>query len=118
MATIGRPRTSPVLRFWAKVAKSDGCWEWQAVRSSQGYGAFRPTPESKQRSAHCYSWELAFGPIPDGLWVLHRCDNRVCVRPEHLFVGSASDNAQDAIAKGRRRRKGTSAELRRQRMAA
>jgi hypothetical protein len=112
MATIGRPRTSPVLRFWAKVATSDGCWEWQAVRSSQGYGAFRPTPESRQQSAHRYSWELAHGSIPPGLWVLHRCDNRRCVRPDHLFLGSASDNAQDAIAKGRRRRKGTSAALR------
>lgn len=87
-------------RFWAKVAKSNGCWLWQASKSIAGYGQF------KLRSyvgvfAHRLSWEIAHGVIADGLWVLHKCDTPACVNPEHLFLGTCVDNVRDMYAKGR-----------------
>lgn len=89
-----------VRRFWAKVHKSDGCWEWTGKRAS-GYGRFVTPPGRRMWSAHRYSWTLANGPIPDGLFVLHHCDNKPCVRPEHLFLGTNADNMRDAWRKGR-----------------
>jgi hypothetical protein len=90
-------------RFWAKVHKLDGedaCWEWTAAMfTASGYGCFGY--QGKPQGAHRVSWILSNGPIPDGLWVLHRCDNRKCVRPLHLFLGTAVDNARDMTAKGR-----------------
>lgn len=96
-------------RFWSKVAKSDGCWEWTGAKDSGGYGCFGVKIESgKYRTtlAHRVSWELTHGPVPSGpgyhgVCVLHRCDNRTCVNPNHLFLGSNHDNAQDRSAKGR-----------------
>jgi len=92
-------------RFWSKVIKTDGCWIFQGANISSGYGGFymkRVAPEkSKSTSAHRVSWELTFGPIPDGLWVLHKCDNRRCVRPDHLFLGDRLANILDCAAKGR-----------------
>lgn len=87
-------------RFWAKVNKADECWEWTGSRVWNGYGQFR---NGKVVYAHRYAYELWFGPIPDGLLVCHVCDNRSCVRPEHLFLGDYQDNAQDASKKGRTR---------------
>lgn len=87
-------------RFWAKVNKSDDCWEWTACKNSAGYGQIRIN--GKAELAHRVSWELANGPIPDAMYVLHRCDNPSCVRPDHLFLGTSSDNTQDMISKGRR----------------
>lgn len=88
-----------IVRFWAKVRKSDGCWEWIGGRSKRGYGVFgvnrRPT------YAHRISFGLANGPYDLSFHVLHRCDNECCVRPDHLFLGTHSDNMLDMIAKGR-----------------
>lgn len=90
-------------RFWAKVDRSDadGCWEWTAHRSPKGYGAFTITGQTPTR-AHRYAYTITYGPIPDGLMVLHACDNPPCVRPDHLWLGTASDNMRDAYTKGRK----------------
>ena len=87
-------------RFWAKVDRlgPDECWEWQAYRRL-GYGRIKVNGQMK--TAHRLSWELRFGPILDGLCVLHRCDNRACCNPAHLFLGTRGDNNRDRKAKGR-----------------
>lgn len=94
-------------RFWEKVLKTDTCWVWTAAKYPNGYGVIgvgkKPSGDSIMKAAHRLSWELANGPIPDGLWVLHKCDNRPCVRPDHLFLGTAHDNNQDTWDKKRRR---------------
>lgn len=96
-------RTKPIeQRFWPKVARTDGCWLWTGATNAAGYGLLGRgrRGEGNARASHV-SYELAFGPIPDGLWVLHRCDNPRCVRPDHLFLGTHTDNMADAKAKGR-----------------
>jgi hypothetical protein len=92
-----------VARFWAKVRKGDGCWEWQASRNSSGYGWFRFGPQGSRTptGAHRVSYVLTKGPIPEGMQVLHRCDNPPCVNPSHLFLGTNDDNHADKVAKGR-----------------
>lgn len=95
------PRVTVVVRFWACVQKtSGGCWLWTKGVTRDGYGRFKH--EGTTRRAHRVSWELTHGPIPNDLWVLHKCDNGLCVRPDHLFLGTAKDNTQDMIQKGRR----------------
>jgi len=97
-------------RFWAKVDKNGpvpahcpelgNCWVWTNAKHDFGYGkiwASASYPEDAQR----VSWKLAYGPIPPGMYVLHRCDNPPCVRPEHLFLGTHKENMQDMTAKGR-----------------
>lgn len=86
-------------RFWSKVFRPehDGCWEWTAGCSGDGYGAFRS--HGRQVGAHRFSFELHHGPIPSGMQVLHRCDNTICVRPDHLFLGTVTDNMRDKAAK-------------------
>lgn len=92
-------------RFWSKVQKvSRGCWRWTSSVAGSGYGVFKLG--GRRLSAHRVAWELANGPIPPGSgWhgtcVLHRCDNRICVRPSHLVLGTMTDNNRDAAAKGR-----------------
>lgn len=95
-----RPLTD---RFWEKVAKSDGCWLWTGSRQRNGYGfLFAGTrKEPHPERAHRVSWRIHFGEIPDGLWVLHKCDNPPCVNPEHLFLGTRTDNMRDCARKGR-----------------
>lgn len=91
----------PATRFWSKVKKSEHCWEWAGCRNRDGYGRFSVGLDEIR--AHRFSWELANGNIPEGLCVLHRCDNPPCVNPDHLFLGTVQDNAIDAISKGRAR---------------
>jgi len=89
-------------RFWEKVDKSagpDGCWLWIAGHGR--YGVFAPGVNHHSCSAHRFSYELAFGPIPNGLDCLHKCDVPLCVNPKHLFLGTQTDNAHDAMKKGR-----------------
>ena len=85
-------------RFWAKVDKSGECWVWTASCFEDGYGVFN---HRNGKRAHRASWELHFGPIPDGMMVCHRCDNPPCVRPDHLFLGSGEENVADRVAKYR-----------------
>jgi|ERR1700675_205148 len=86
-------------RFWAKVDKTDGCWLWTGAITGVGYGAL--TIDTKNYSAHCISWMLAHDGVFSKQCVLHKCDNRRCVRPSHLFEGTKGDNNRDAVQKGK-----------------
>lgn len=87
-------------RFWSKVLKTPTCWLWQGKKFPRtGYGQF--TIRRKTVLAHRTAHELAIGPIPAGMLVCHRCDVRDCVRPDHLFLGTYSDNMRDASSKMR-----------------
>ena len=99
-----RPKP-PEIRFWAKVKKTNGCWLWTASTKGiegKNYGQFHDG--KRLVSAHRYSWELHHKrKVPRGMWVCHRCDIRICVRPDHLFLGTALDNYYDMRSKGRER---------------
>lgn len=87
-------------RFWSKVDTSGDCWQWIGAKNAKGYGNFYAS-RSKWVHAHRFSWEVANGSIPDGMHVLHHCDNPSCVRPLHLFLGTNLDNRRDMFAKRR-----------------
>lgn len=89
------PRTA--RPFWSLVDQTSECWLWTAGKSN-GYGVYRHSLK-----AHRVSYELSFGPIPVGMFVCHKCDTPLCVRPDHLFLGTAGDNNADRAAKGRSR---------------
>ncbi len=88
-------------RFRKFVRVSDGCHEWTSVIRHDGYGSFWVSGRGKQM-AHRVAYEIAHGPIPEGRLVLHRCDNRKCVNPVHLYLGSQKDNGRDMDERGRR----------------
>lgn len=90
-------------RFWTKVKKAapDECWEWQANKNNKGYGLFRPGGSAPKKLAHRLSYEHAYGPIPSGMIILHRCDNPACVNPSHLLPGTHRDNMLDKAIKER-----------------
>lgn len=89
-------------RFWSKVAMAgpEDCWIWMRYRMPNGYGSTHDA-NYKRKYAHRMAWVLGNGPIPAGMFVLHRCDNRPCCNPGHLFLGTAQDNTDDMIHKGR-----------------
>lgn len=89
----------PLEHFWNNVARTETCWNWTAGLTYKGYGFL--TLDRKQFRAHRYSYELHNGPIPKGMLICHRCDNRRCVRPDHLFLGTTQDNTADRHNKGR-----------------
>lgn len=85
-------------RFWARVdrGRPDNCWEWQGARTSGGYGKYF------NENAHREAWRLAYGQdVPEGLFVLHHCDNPPCCNPRHLYVGTTQQNSRDAVVRGR-----------------
>lgn len=91
-----------INRFWTKVCKKDNscCWEWRGAIQSKGYGSVGVSA-GKTALAHRVAYELTYGEIPKGMHVLHKCDNRRCVNPAHIFLGTNKDNVRDKVQKGR-----------------
>ena len=85
--------------FWSNVIMPSNCMEWTGARAIGGYGKYR------NLFAHRVAWELVNGPIPKGGWILHHCDNPICVRPSHLYLGTPKDNARDRELRGRGRKR-------------
>lgn len=98
---------SPSVRLIraSRLNDATGCMEWQLTKDRLGYGRLKVQLGSRDdfrtTSAHRYAYEIWIGPIPDGMNVLHKCDNRSCINPNHLFLGTQQDNIRDMHAKGR-----------------
>ena len=91
-----------IKRFWNRVnvpSNKKLCWNWKASTRGIGYG--QVSFKNKKLYTHRVVWELSYGAIPDGLFVLHKCDNPLCVNPNHLFLGTNQDNMTDKVKKGR-----------------
>lgn len=101
---MGMSRKTLSERFWAKVEKTETCWLWQAAKDGRGYGKIQTgtLEHPRYEQAHRVAWRLAFGDAGNE-HVLHRCDVKLCVRPDHLFTGSPADNAADMASKDRSR---------------
>jgi predicted XRE-type DNA-binding protein len=91
-----------IERFWNKVniTSDDECWNWTASTKTNGYGQFKCNNQTYR--THRFAWMITQGYIPEGLLICHRCDNRLCCNPNHLFVGTHTDNMQDRAIKNRR----------------
>lgn len=109
MKPITKRRTWPSIeeRFWPQVDKSGNCWVWTGCLGGNGYGRIRY--KGRQEGAHRVAWMLVNGDIPKGMMVMHSCDNPLCVRVDHLSLGSLQENVQDMVRKGRASRQGPSA---------
>lgn len=96
-------RLLPIERVMERIIKRDnGCWEWQGGKNCKGgYGRIKFGYD--HHLVHRISYEYHYGKIPDGMEICHHCDNPICVNPEHLFLGTRSDNMRDMFAKGRHR---------------
>lgn len=91
-----------IERFFKKVKKTDYCWLWTSAKTKGGYGIFGDYKEKRGHIlAHRFSYELHFGKFDRKMFVLHKCDVRNCIRPDHLFLGTSADNTRDAKEKGR-----------------
>lgn len=87
-------------RFFSKVIKKpSGCWEWTTPSANKGYGTFTPFGRGSSIKAHRFAYELLVGEVGD-MFVLHKCDNKACVNPEHLYLGRHGENAKDASERG------------------
>jgi len=94
----GRPRIFEQDRFWSKVNLAPGCWDWTGCTDQAGYGRFKVNGQS--RKAHRVAWEYANGPIEDStVFACHACDNKKCVRPSHLWLGTNGENQRDYARK-------------------
>ena len=90
-------------RFWLHVDKSGECWIWIGSIMNNGYGEIGISHNKKHRnvSTHRFSWIISHGAIPDKKYICHTCDNKSCVNPDHLYVGTHSDNIRDAVIRNR-----------------
>jgi hypothetical protein len=91
-------------RLWSRVEIKgpDDCWEWTGYRGAMGHGQIQAEfPDRRITGSHRAAWMLTNGPIPDGLHVLHKCDNPPCCNPSHLFLGTQADNNRDCFKKKR-----------------
>ncbi len=97
--TRKRSAEKTIKDFWMSTVVKKGCWVWMGATKDGKYGTF--FLNGRNERTHRVSWMIVFGEIPTGLCVLHKCDNTLCVRPDHLFIGSKSDNNRDRHLKGR-----------------
>lgn len=95
-----------IERFWSKVLKGESCWEWSGPQFPNGYGRFNARGWDYSILAHRAVYQLSVGSIPDGMVIMHLCDNRLCVRPDHLRAGTQAENIRDMLSKGRGGRTG------------